>query len=421
MPLKWYGRREATFLKAEIATSLARTPYLAQDDTTTAGWIDIHTYRDRRGEWVTLLGARHTHRGIRSRNLRRWWDHNCPCRFLTDARAKRRAVTTQRVVPPVKRNRDKVRVYLVADLDAIVEAMKAAKFDVVNVRGDDRRLPEAVYTDARGRWLTEVQARELLGFTATALAYWSDPERRSKVRGDGKPPLRSKKVTNALTGRGGPGEVKAFLENDILTIQDGREGKGPGIGTGRNADRLRGEMLTKAKEAYCAILAGGARLAPSEVLNLARTRYGVGASFIRKVHRLYGKRVKGEWNQPYLWTLLPGVGAGPSVGTGGAVPAARPRPTATDNSRGGRPPRTEMAAATTQAKPTAPSLPKRISGPDLAHFLGLPRHRVVSALRRFRAAHPDCFDEIDNPRENEPRIIYRTAAIAPVIDKLRQK
>ncbi len=43
-----------------------------------------------------------------------------------------------------------------------------------------------------------------------------------------------------------------------------------------------------------------------------------------------------------------------------------------------------------------PDLPTKISGPDLARVLGLPRHRVVSALRRFAENNPDCMDRLEN-------------------------
>jgi hypothetical protein len=63
-------------------------------------------------------------------------------------------------------------------------------------------------------------------------------------------------------------------------------------------------------------------------------------------------------------------------------------------------------------------LPVFISASDLARFLGLPPARVESALRRFRSDHPDCAFEVDNPRRNEPRYLYRSADVRPVMERL---
>jgi hypothetical protein len=65
-----------------------------------------------------------------------------------------------------------------------------------------------------------------------------------------------------------------------------------------------------------------------------------------------------------------------------------------------------------------PDLPKMIAAPDLARLLELGVDRVESALRRFRERHPDCAEEQGNPRRNEPRWLYRTADIHPVVERL---
>ena len=63
-------------------------------------------------------------------------------------------------------------------------------------------------------------------------------------------------------------------------------------------------------------------------------------------------------------------------------------------------------------------LPKLISAPDLARKLQLPLPRVDSALRRYREIHPDCAVEVENRRPNEPRYLYRTGDVQPVVQKL---
>jgi hypothetical protein len=71
------------------------------------------------------------------------------------------------------------------------------------------------------------------------------------------------------------------------------------------------------------------------------------------------------------------------------------------------------------AEPDAP-LPAVLSAPDLARWFNLPVPRVESALRRFRADHPDCFHEVEDRRQNEPRYLYRTADVLSVLQRLRE-
>jgi hypothetical protein len=67
-------------------------------------------------------------------------------------------------------------------------------------------------------------------------------------------------------------------------------------------------------------------------------------------------------------------------------------------------------------EPTA--LPAMLSAPDLARWLDLPVSRVESALRRYRTEHRDCCQEVENRRRNEPRYLYRTADVLPVLQRL---
>jgi len=56
------------------------------------------------------------------------------------------------------------------------------------------------------------------------------------------------------------------------------------------------------------------------------------------------------------------------------------------------------------------------SGPELARKLEITNDAADARLRRIREKYPDCFIEIDHPRANEPKYIYR---VADVIDLLR--
>jgi hypothetical protein len=66
----------------------------------------------------------------------------------------------------------------------------------------------------------------------------------------------------------------------------------------------------------------------------------------------------------------------------------------------------------------AAALPVMLSAPDLAKRLKLPLSRVESCLRRFRDRHRDCCEEVENRRRNEPRYLYRTADVLPVLQRL---
>jgi hypothetical protein len=62
-------------------------------------------------------------------------------------------------------------------------------------------------------------------------------------------------------------------------------------------------------------------------------------------------------------------------------------------------------------------LPVMLSAADLARSLGQPVSRVESFLRRFRESHPDCSIQVDSPRKNEPRVLYRTADVWPALQQ----
>lgn len=56
-------------------------------------------------------------------------------------------------------------------------------------------------------------------------------------------------------------------------------------------------------------------------------------------------------------------------------------------------------------------LPALASAPELAALINQPNDPVESFLRRYRNDHRDCFQPVDNPRRNEPRILYRVADV----------
>jgi hypothetical protein len=76
------------------------------------------------------------------------------------------------------------------------------------------------------------------------------------------------------------------------------------------------------------------------------------------------------------------------------------------------------AEAPTEAE--AP-LPVMLSAPDLARWFKLSKVRVESALRRFREDHPDCCEEVQTRRRNEPRYLYRTDDVRPVLERLSRE
>jgi hypothetical protein len=64
---------------------------------------------------------------------------------------------------------------------------------------------------------------------------------------------------------------------------------------------------------------------------------------------------------------------------------------------------------------TQNSLPALLSARDLAEPLGQPVSRVESALRRYRQICPDCCVYSNNPRRNEPKYLYRTDEVMPIL------
>jgi hypothetical protein len=60
-------------------------------------------------------------------------------------------------------------------------------------------------------------------------------------------------------------------------------------------------------------------------------------------------------------------------------------------------------------------LPQFMCVSDLAKITNLTEDQAGSLLRRHREDFPDCFRELEGRRRNEPRIMYRTADVLPLL------
>jgi hypothetical protein len=68
-----------------------------------------------------------------------------------------------------------------------------------------------------------------------------------------------------------------------------------------------------------------------------------------------------------------------------------------------------------EAPPAAPA--GLMSAPDLAKLLGWAVGKTESKLRRLRIKHPDCYVESPSARRREPRYLYRTSDVLPLLGK----
>jgi hypothetical protein len=62
-------------------------------------------------------------------------------------------------------------------------------------------------------------------------------------------------------------------------------------------------------------------------------------------------------------------------------------------------------------------LPTFLSAADLARGFDQPVDRVETFLRRLRDKQKDCFVEVDSPKKNEPRYLYRTEEVVPALQE----
>jgi hypothetical protein len=66
---------------------------------------------------------------------------------------------------------------------------------------------------------------------------------------------------------------------------------------------------------------------------------------------------------------------------------------------------------TDQEQAAKANLPRLAPASELARLIGQPVDAVESFLRRYRVGNWGCFQSVENPRRNEPRILYRTAVV----------
>jgi hypothetical protein len=61
--------------------------------------------------------------------------------------------------------------------------------------------------------------------------------------------------------------------------------------------------------------------------------------------------------------------------------------------------------------------PSLMSTADLASLIGQPLSKVEPYVRRLRERNKNCFEEIENPRKNEPKYLYRSKDVLPILLK----
>jgi hypothetical protein len=223
-----------------------------------------------------------------------------PCRFLTNRQGKRRKIDALQVAPASPRVVEKVTVYLEKDIKDIVDGMSQTQPEKqITVEKQKRWDRIAVHVDEDGReWLTDVQLARRYGQTR-GLLWWAD--RDSRVR-PGQKALRSKRIPNRVRQKGSPGEIRVYLDDDARDIIAGKESRHLGSGRGKNAARLRKEVMDRAKEAVYAALSSGQRPSTRCVLEQAR-KCGVSARAARKALELYG--TYDEEGNRRRWKLIP--------------------------------------------------------------------------------------------------------------------
>jgi hypothetical protein len=58
---------------------------------------------------------------------------------------------------------------------------------------------------------------------------------------------------------------------------------------------------------------------------------------------------------------------------------------------------------------------------ELAAECGITTDAMDSALRRFAKTHYDCREEVENPKRNEPRFVYRRRVVQPLLDRYQNR
>jgi hypothetical protein len=320
------GCPERTWLESQVAEALRWSPYLAEGSEG-PGWVDEHTYRDKRGDWLTLLGAEEEFPDLSRKSVQRWACEKTPCRFLTDKDGNRRAIDSQQVAPARARNVKEVTVYLRADLKEL-QSRRNAKPSHARVKCGRRRtrlVAEDVYEDEMGVWLTGMQAHDAHAVNDSEFCYrWA--ERESLLRPREKA-LRPKTIPNPVCQKGGPGEVMVFLESDLLEILAGNESDHPFDGRGPHKDAVRRQRLEAAKK-YLREIMGNRRMRPAHVYAKMKRQHGMPKRLVRSAFKDLKGREVGN-GRARLWQLpfaTPAALSNPPPFAGNEVPQAVPEP-----------------------------------------------------------------------------------------------
>jgi hypothetical protein len=210
-------------------------------ETSLGTWLDVRTYKDERGVWLTVKGASGKALKLPRKSLERWTE--TPCRFLEG-----RTIASQLVAPAYPRVQPQVLVMLKADLEAIRAARRA--------------LPVDPGAGAEGtRRLTSLQIQEAYGVGDNFMHKWAARNSRNRP---GKA-LRRERQLNVVCQKGSPSWHWVYREDDVLAILDGKESARPGAGSGLAAERMRKALHDRGAAFLLGVLAGGP-LASNEVI-----------------------------------------------------------------------------------------------------------------------------------------------------------
>jgi hypothetical protein len=258
-------------------------------------WIDLFTFLDEDGIWITATGAakawRRTVAKRHAFETRLDGARKKPVRLLGGKTIRHKYIT-----PPTPRRAAEVCVYFKPDVKALAEGGLCAP--------DDR------WKDEAGRaWVTEKQLCDTCGVAPYSFVkYWCG--RKSRLR-PGEWALRARQIPN-LTHSRGRAVVRGLLEEYIRAILRGDETAPASYNRGRRANALpgrptfrpAGSRLKAAKAHIKKALAGGPALR-REVVALAK-QAGIGEVFLRRAaealgvawDRRTGRGGEGYWYLP---------------------------------------------------------------------------------------------------------------------------
>jgi hypothetical protein len=209
-------------------------------------WRNERIYCDRRGEWITFVGARNRFgRRLPPTNLQRWSIGKQPCKFRNG-----QTIDFLRVDPPCGRNAPLV---LVLYLPHLEEADRNRNPEEADGGGNSRPPQVQVAGQAPYQTLAELKVAHP-NLTKGFCTYWH--RRTTRVRGDGEPALRGDKEVSSEQKRG-PNEVWYWCVEDIERILRGEESAVSGTGRPLAQALQRRERDTAALEFLRALLANG--------------------------------------------------------------------------------------------------------------------------------------------------------------------